>query len=162
MRPDPVRVGILILLAAFSAAFLGSFLVLSRFSDTFHLVTTIYGNPSVNADLAQHIALYGIIPIAACLGLGIAAFALERRFETDNSFSVPFFLLSVPCALWGIICLIGTANGYVGSVRMASSQYGGSINNYLVYIYELVGLVGVLWIGTGILLIVLARKSEAI
>lgn len=159
LRPNYVQIGILVLLAILSLAFVGSFIVWGRLNDSYNVVTQLYGG--AYSDLVSQVMWYGIVPITAGLGSGFLGFLLERTFPADSSFSVPFFVFALPCMFWAIIHLVGTFNGYSGSISMSNLEYSGTVNSSIVNLYQLSGLTGMLWLFTGISLMILARKTEA-
>lgn len=161
MRLSYVRLGILALFAAFSAAFLFSFLVLGKYRDSYHVVTAFVSTVDVLTGFTSHIALYGIAPIAACLALSLLAFGFERKFQSDDSFGITFFFLSWPSAFWGLVFLTATFYAYSDSMRLATTEYTG-VSSHLLPLYQMVGSIGVMWLITGIALIVLAKKSDEI
>ncbi|MFQ5999795.1 MAG: hypothetical protein ACE5J6_03355 [Candidatus Bathyarchaeia archaeon] len=154
-RPSYFRVVSLIILFI---AFILSFRDLNSFSDYFHVVIALDPNQpgksggSYFIDLVMEILFYGILPIATSLALFIITYIQERKTPIE-SFTNLLLSIGTFCVVWGILHLLNTYHGYFGAIRMAQEENISYINDSLLLIYAVFGLVGVLWMVTGTLLI---------
>jgi hypothetical protein len=156
-----VRIGSNSFLGAFFLIILLLSLFLSIFGsvgvfygESYHVVVILEANPQRYVDNVLHIFLYLILPIAASLTFFIITCIKRRETPTEGLSNWLLIIFGGFCVLWGYRYFEASYVSYFNTIMMAHDWHISNIDGSLLAIYTAYGLVGILWLITGVVFII--------
>jgi len=141
-----------------SVAFL--FSLFSHAGETYKVVVVLEANPGSYVNFVWTVVLYGILPLVASLVFLIVAHIKEKETLSEGFGNWLFLLVGIFCVLLGFLGVFGSCDAYVKAINYAHRWFISGIDGSLLAIYLTYGFYSVLWMITGLFLVV-AYASRA-
>jgi len=124
------------------------------YGESYHVVVILEANPHSYMGFVGNTILYGILPIAASLAFFIITYIKGRETPTEGLRNWLLIILGGFCAFWGYLYFEASYVSYFDTIMMAHDWHISDINGPLLAIYTAWGLVGILWLITGLFFII--------
>ena len=126
------------------------------YGEDYHVIVCLDENPSSLFTMLQNVALLGIVPTVTSLILLVVAY-LNGNYAGIASLGNILLLISGGlAAVWGYIYCAASYVSYYDTILEARNQRIVDIDSSLLQIYSAYGIVGAVWLGLGIFLMVVS------
>jgi len=127
--------------------------------ESYHIVVVLEANPQAYTGYVEGTVFSGVLPIAASLALFIIACLKGRETPTDGLRNWLLIILGGFCAFWGYLYFDASYVSYSDTIVTARGLGISNIDGSLLVIYTTYGLVGILWLTTGLLFIIMSAHE---
>jgi hypothetical protein len=131
-----------------------SFFGIGAAFDYFHVVVILEANPQRYVDDVLGIFFYLILPVAASLTFFMIMFVKRRETPTEGLSNLPLMVFGGFSVWLGYRYFEASYASYFDAIKMAHGWHISNIDGSLLAIYTAYGLVGILWLITGLFFIV--------
>jgi len=129
------------------------------YGESYHVVVVLEANPQAYTGYVEGTVFCGVLPIAASLALFIIACLKGRETPTDRLRNWLLIILGGFCAFWGYLYFDASYVSYSDTIVTARGLDISNIDGSLLAIYTTYGLVGILWLTTGLLFIIMSAHK---
>lgn len=129
------------------------------YGESYHVVVVLEANPQAYMGFIESTVFCGILPIAASLALFIITCIKGRETPTDGLRNWLLIILGGFCAFWGYLYFNASYVSYSDTIVTARDLHISNIDGSLLAIYTTYGLVGILWLTTGLLFIIMSAHK---
>jgi hypothetical protein len=129
------------------------------YGESYHVVVVLEANPQAYTGFIESTVFCGILPIAASLAFFIITCIKGRETPTDSLRNWLLIILGGFCALWGYLYFNASYVSYSDTIVIAHDSHISNIDGSLLAIYTTYGLVGILWLITGLFFIIMSAHK---